>query len=83
LEKFKQFLKNIAPITDSEFVETYPYLKEQNLKKGDIFVKRNSVYRYIGFIKNRNIRVFYNNQKNEETTYGFCLENCLTTTTIN
>ncbi|MGB4839307.1 MAG: Crp/Fnr family transcriptional regulator [Saprospiraceae bacterium] len=79
MDKFKQFLKNISPITDAEFAETISYFTEQNIKKGDFFVKQGKVCQRIGFIISGTIRIYYTNQKDEETTYGFCQENCLTT----
>jgi CRP-like cAMP-binding protein len=79
VEKFKQFLKNIAPITDNEFADTISYFKEQHLQKGDFFIKQGKVCRHIGFIISGSIRIYYVNQKDEEITYGFCQENCLTT----
>jgi CRP-like cAMP-binding protein len=79
VEKFKTFLRQITPISDVEFAETIVYFKELVLHKGDYFVQQNKVCRHIGFITNGMIRIYYINQKAEETTYGFCAENCLTT----
>lgn len=79
MDKFKQFLKNIAPITDSEFTDTISFFTEQNLQKGDFFVKQDKVCQHIGFILKGTIRIYYFNNNDEETTYGFCQENCLTT----
>jgi CRP-like cAMP-binding protein len=77
--KFRLFLKQIAPISDKELDETLPYFKEIKLKKGDIFVSQGKVCKKIGFIDSGMIRIFYLNHKAEETTYGFCNENCITT----
>ena len=77
--KFKQFLKSISTISDKEFEETISYFSEKQLQKGDFFVKQFSVCRQVGFIVKGTIRIYYINQKDEETTYGFCQENCLTT----
>ncbi len=79
MDKFKHFLKNISTITDNEFTETISYFSERQLQKGDFFVKQNKICRYIGFIISGSIRIYYINQKGEEITYGFCQENCLTT----
>ncbi len=79
MEKFKQFLKKISPITDSEFVDTIFYFTEQNLKKGDFFVKQDKVCRNIAFILKGTLRVYYINEKAEEITSCFCTENNLTT----
>jgi CRP-like cAMP-binding protein len=77
--KFKQFLKSISTISDKEFEATIHYFSEKQLQKGDFFVKQFSVCRQVGFIVKGTIRIYYINQKDEETTYGFCQENCLTT----
>ena len=79
MEKFKQFLKNIAPITDKEFADTVSYFTEQNLKKGDYFVKQDKVCQHIAFIIKGTLRNYYINNKSEETTSCFCTENNLTT----
>lgn len=79
MDKFKQFLKNISPITDNEFADTISCFTEQKLQKGDYFVKQDKVCKHIGFIISGAIRIYYINQKDEEITYGFCQENCLTT----
>jgi CRP-like cAMP-binding protein len=79
VDKFKQFLKNISPITDSEFAETISYFSEQNLRKGEFFVNQDKVCRHIGFILKGTLRTFYINDKAEETTSCFCTENNLTT----
>jgi CRP-like cAMP-binding protein len=79
MDKFKQFLKTISPITDSEFADSMVYFSQLKLKKGAFFLKEGSVCTRIGFIERGTIRVYYLNQHAEETTYGFCQENCLTT----
>ena len=77
--KFKEYLQNISTISDKEFEETISYFSEKHLQKGDFFIKQFSVCRQVGFIIKGTIRIYYINQKDEETTYGFCQENCLTT----
>lgn len=77
--KFKEYLQNISTISDKEFEETISYFSEKHLHKGDFFIKQFSVCRQVGFIIKGTIRIYYINQKDEETTYGFCQENCLTT----
>ncbi len=79
MDKFKQFLKKISPITDKEFADTISYFKEQNLKKGDFFVKQNIVCKQIAFIVKGTLRTYYINNKAEETTSCFCTENSLST----
>lgn len=79
MDKFKKFLKNIAPITDKEFADTISYFTEQNLQKGDFFVKQDKVCKHIAFILKGTLRTYYINDKAEETTSCFCTENNLTT----
>lgn len=79
MDKFKQFLKNISPITDNEFADIIPYFTELNLQKGDFFVKQDKVCRHIAFILKGTLRTYYINDKAEETTSCFCTENNLTT----
>ena len=79
MDKFKQFLKQISPITDIEFADTISYFTEQNLKKGDFFVKQDKVCRHIAFIVKGTLRTYYINDKAEETTSCFWTENNLTT----
>ena len=50
MDKFKQFLKNISPITDNEFADTISYFAELNLQKGDFFVKQDKESRQIALI---------------------------------
>lgn len=79
MDKFKRFLKNISPITDKEFADTISYFTEQNLKKGDFFVRQGKVCKHIAFIVKGTLRTYYINDKAEDTTSCFCSENNLTT----
>lgn len=79
MEKFKQFLKSIAPVTDKEFAEIISYFSEQPLKKGDFFVRQNEMCRHIAFIIKGTLRTYYINEKGEDITSCFCIENNLTT----
>lgn len=79
MEKFNQFLNNIVPITDDEFTNTISYFTEQHLKKGDFFVKQDSVCKHIAFIINGTLRTYYLNDKATEITSCFCTTNNLTT----
>lgn len=79
MDKFKQFLKNIAPITDKEFADTISFFTKLNLQKGDYFVKQDKVCQHIAFIVKGTLRTFYINNKAEETTSCFCNENNFTT----
>lgn len=79
MEKFKSFLRKIAPITDKEFDETLLYFKELKLQKDCTFVAQGKVCRHIAYIKKGTIKIFYLNDKSEEITSCFCTENNLTT----
>lgn len=79
MDKFKQFLKNSASITDKEFADTITFFTEKSLKKGDFFVEQDKVCRHIAFIVKGTLRMFYINNKGEETTSCFCTENSFTT----
>jgi CRP-like cAMP-binding protein len=79
MDKFKHFLQSFAPITDNEFQKATTFFTSQPLKKGDYFVKQNTVCRHIGFILKGTLRTFYTNNKAEETTSCFCSENDFTT----
>lgn len=76
---FKQFIRQITPISDKEFYETVILFKEIHLEKGDYFVKQGNICRQIAFINKGTLRTFYINNKAKETTSCFCLENNLTT----
>lgn len=79
MEKFKQFLKHIVPISDSEFADSIYYFTTQHLKKEEFFVKQHKVCRHIAFIVKGTLRTYYLNEKAEEITSCFCTENNLTT----
>jgi CRP-like cAMP-binding protein len=79
VEQFKSFLQNFAPITDTEFVEAQLYFKELNLKKGDLFIEQGKICKHIAFIKHGTLITYYNNDKGEEITSCFCVENNFTT----
>ncbi|SFH20552.1 Crp/Fnr family transcriptional regulator [Pedobacter insulae] len=79
MDKFKQFLKNIAAITDHELADTLSFFTEKNLQKGDFFVKSGKVCQYAAFIMKGTLRTFYINDKAQETTSCFCIENNFTT----
>lgn len=79
MDKFKAFLRRIAPITDAEFEETILFFKEINLNKNDYFVQQNKICRNIGFINKGTLRTFYLNNNAEEITSCFCTDNNFTT----
>lgn len=79
MDKFKQFLKKIAPITDREFAEAISLFTERNLQKGEYFVEQDKVCQHIAFILKGTLRIFYINNKSEDTTSCFCTVNNFTT----
>lgn len=79
MERFKKYLRTIAPISDEEFEFTISFFTELNLKKGDYFVKQGVVCRQSAYIVKGTLRTYYINDKNEETTSCFCTENSLAT----
>lgn len=76
---FKQFIRQIAPISDKEFDETVILFKEMHLQKGDYFLKQGNISRQIAFVNKGTLRIFYLNDKANETTSCFCNENNWTT----
>lgn len=79
VDKFKQFLQTISPITDQEFADTIPFFTKQILKRNDFFVTLDMVCRHVAFVEKGTLRVFYLNDKAEEVTSCFCIEEHLTT----
>lgn len=73
-----QFLNNITSITDNEFDNGFQYFRKIVLDKGDYFVIENSICREIAYINKGILRTFYFNEKSEDTTSCFCIENNLT-----
>ena len=76
---FKNFIRQITPISDTEFEQTVVFFTEKTLQKGDFFVKQDKICRQIAFINKGTLRTFYISDKAEETTSCFCTENSLTT----
>lgn len=76
---FKNFIRQITPISDKEYDETVLFFKEQTLQKGDFFVKQGQICKKAAFINRGTLRTFYLNDNGKETTSCFCTENSLTT----
>ncbi len=79
MDQFKIFLNKITPISDKEYDESILYFQKVDYKRGDFFVKSNTVCKYIGFILKGTFRIYYQNEKAEEITSCFCSENNFTT----
>lgn len=79
MNKLKEFLQTISPISDEEFDNSKHSFLEVHLKKGDFFVQQGKISRQIAYINKGALRTFYLNNKAEEITSCFCTENNLTT----
>lgn len=79
MNNFKEFIKTIVPITDSEFTDSIKYFKKVNLKKGDYFIQQGKICKQIAFINKGTLRTYYFNHKAEEITSCFCTENSFST----
>lgn len=79
MNKFQTFLKKLAPISNAEFDASLSYFSELNLGKGDIFIAEGKICKQIAFILEGTLRVFYLNDKAEETTSCFCTVDNFTT----
>ncbi len=79
VDPFKQFLQKLVPITDAEYAKTIGLFTKQQLGKGEFLVRQDQVCRHIAFIIKGSFRIYYLNDKGEETTSCFCTENGFTT----
>lgn len=79
MNNFKTFLSQIVPISNDEFELTFQSFQNVILQKGDYFVNEGKVCRQIAFVNRGVLRVFYLNEKAEDTTSCFCSENSLCT----
>jgi len=77
INNFKHFIRQITPISDTEFEQSVIFFKEQILKKGDLFLEEGKICKQIAFINKGLLRTFYLNDRAEETTSCFCTENTL------
>lgn len=73
-----QFLNNITLISEEDFENGFQYFRKVVLKKGDYFVKEDTICKQIAFINFGILRTFYFNERSEDTTSCFCTENNLT-----
>ena len=74
-EKFKIFIQNIVPITDDEFEKSLLKFKKTIIEKGEFFIEQNKTSKQIAFINSGILRTYYVNEKGEEITSCFCMEN--------
>ena len=76
---FKNFIRNIATISDEDFNDIIVLFKEHTLRKGDYFIKQGHICQQVAYINKGTLRIFYLNDKANETTSCFCVANNLTT----
>jgi CRP-like cAMP-binding protein len=76
---FQVFINQVVSLSDEELSETMTYFKRMTLQKGDFFLKSGSTCMHAAFIGSGILRTYYMNEKGEDTTYCFCIENNLTT----
>ncbi len=79
MNKLKEFIETLTPISDKEFEDSKDNFSKIHLKKEDFFVEQGKICRQIAFINNGTLRTFYINNKAEEITACFCTKNSLTT----
>lgn len=76
MSEFKQLKEKLnvhASFSDAEWQELRSNFKAKRLKKGDFFVKENSICREIAFINKGCMRYYYNND-GEEVSIAFFVE---------
>lgn len=78
MESFKLFLKGIVPLSDHEFEIYSPYFKTRTLARNSYFAEIGKTSNEAAFIKKGLLRTYYINEKSEEVTSCFCVENNLT-----
>jgi len=78
MESFKLFLKSIVPLSDQEFENYSPYFKTRTLGRNSYFAEIGKTSHEAAFIKKGLLRTYYINEKSEEVTSCFCVENNLT-----
>ncbi len=77
MESFKKYLQQFPHYTEDAYEIAIPFLKEVNVKSGELFLEQGKVCKKIGFIASGLFRVFYLNDGKEITTC-FCKENTFT-----
>jgi CRP-like cAMP-binding protein len=79
MNSFKLFLHSITPISDTDFEKTSGCFKSLYLPKNSYFAVQGKICTEVAFIKKGTLRTYYLNEKSEEVTSCFCVENNLTT----
>ncbi len=76
---FKNFLNTIVSISNEDFKNSASHFKKVTLNKGDLFLMAGDVCKSAAYINKGILRTYYINEKGEDVTYCFCIENNLTT----
>jgi CRP-like cAMP-binding protein len=79
MNSFKCFLQSIVPIGDADFENASRYFKSLYLPKNSYFAVQGKICAEVAFIEKGTLRTYYLNEKSEEVTSCFCVENNLTT----
>lgn len=78
MESFKLYLKDIVPLSDQEFENYRQHFKTKILARNSYFAEIGKISQEVAFIKKGLLRTYYINEKSEEVTSCFCIENNLT-----
>jgi CRP/FNR family transcriptional regulator, anaerobic regulatory protein len=73
-KQFKEFLKNVSFLTESDCNLFEPFLQTKQLESKDIFLREGQVCRELGFINNGIFRMYYLSEGKEINTH-FSFEN--------
>ena len=71
LTELYQYFNSISPLQENTWEKVEELFIEQTLKKGDYFVNKGSIAKYIGFLKSGIIRAFYKNNQGVEYNKHF------------
>lgn len=77
VSRFKNYLSNIVPMDDATFGLAENFLRIEEFRKSDFFVREGNVCHQIAFIDRGLFRIFFQKQGNEINTC-FCKENSIT-----
>ncbi len=70
-------LRSLAPLSEHEFSELVPLLKDQSYEKGEKFCKPGEMSDRVGFVLTGLFRVYYLGQEGEVHVRNFCAEDRL------
>ena len=76
LQQIKDYLDQIAPISESDWVFFTSKLQRRSIGKKEVFLKLNDVENHISFVESGVVRVYIPKDNPEkEITFGFSFEN--------